>query len=67
MKNLLFSLLLFLFSFHFSKAQYVNEYNLLNHFVQLPPQAASLGKYIDYPVNLSTGIPRIDIPVYQLE
>lgn len=31
-----------------------------------PPEAASLGKYIDMPTNPYTGIPKIEIPVYQL-
>jgi uncharacterized protein YjhX (UPF0386 family) len=31
------------------------------------PEAASLGKYGNYPVNLSTGVPTISIPLYQVK
>lgn len=31
------------------------------------PEAASFGKYGNYPVNLSTGVPTISIPLYQVK
>ncbi|HEV2481497.1 MAG TPA: DUF5977 domain-containing protein [Puia sp.] len=31
------------------------------------PNASSLGQYADWPVNLYTGIPKIDIPIYELK
>jgi 20S proteasome alpha/beta subunit len=31
------------------------------------PNASSLGQYADLPVNLYTGIPKIDIPIYELK
>ena len=40
-------------------------YNLQN-VIPPSPNAASLGKYADWPVNLYTGIPQISIPIYEL-
>jgi YD repeat-containing protein len=31
------------------------------------PNAAGLGKYVDWPVNLYTGVPTLDIPLYQMQ
>ncbi|MGL6127337.1 hypothetical protein [Chryseobacterium artocarpi] len=28
------------------------------------PEISSLGKFIDYPVNISTGVPKVEIPLY---
>ncbi|MEL7144856.1 MAG: hypothetical protein AAFO69_00705 [Bacteroidota bacterium] len=30
----------------------------------MSPNAAGLGKYVDYPVNMHTGVPQISIPIY---
>ena len=30
----------------------------------MSPNAAALGKYVDYPVNMHTGVPQISIPIY---
>lgn len=30
------------------------------------PETSSLGKYLDYPVDLSTGVPKIEIPLYEV-
>ncbi len=43
----------------------VNTY--LNNFVQPAPNAASLGKYADYPVGYFTGVPEISVPIYSLK
>lgn len=48
-----------------TSAQPLNTY--LNNFVQPPPNAASLGKYADYPVGYYTGVPNISIPIYDLK
>ncbi|MFN5557576.1 MAG: hypothetical protein ACK48F_15270 [Chryseotalea sp.] len=32
-----------------------------------PPEAASIAKYIDQPVNQYTGVPKIEIPIYNLQ
>src|SRR5580698_4701385 len=32
-----------------------------------PADAASLGKYADIPVNMSTGIPNISVPIYNIK
>lgn len=36
-------------------------------FDSLPPQTRELNKYIDFPVDLSTGIPNISIPLYTIK
>jgi YD repeat-containing protein len=33
----------------------------------MSPNSTSLGKYIDHPVNLHTGVPMISIPIYDVE
>ncbi len=40
--------------------------NLTGDVVIPPPNASSLGKYTDLPVDMSTGIPNIEIPIYTL-
>ncbi|GAE65910.1 hypothetical protein H3Z85_16450 [Chryseobacterium indologenes] len=30
------------------------------------PEASSIGKFVDYPVNVSTGIPKIEVPLYEV-
>ncbi len=37
------------------------------NFVQPPPTAASIGKYADFPVSYFTGVPNINIPIYDLK
>jgi YD repeat-containing protein len=37
------------------------------NYVQPPPTAASLGKYVDFPVSYFTGVPDISIPIYDLK
>lgn len=39
----------------------------LNNMVQPAPNAAALGKYADYPVSYYTGVPDINIPLYDLK
>ena len=39
----------------------------LKNIIPPSPNAASLGKYADWPVNLYTGVPNIDIPIYELK
>lgn len=41
--------------------------NFLKSFSPLSPNAASLGKFIETPVSLYTGIPEINIPLYEIE
>jgi hypothetical protein len=48
-------------------AQYDQEDMFLKNVVPPSPNAASLGKYADWPVNLYTGVPSIDIPIYELK
>lgn len=63
MKNLKIFFVLFLVS---SKiiSQPIN--NLTGDVTMPPPNVASFGKYTDLPVDLSTGIPSINIPIYTL-
>jgi YD repeat-containing protein len=39
----------------------------LRNVVPPSPNASSLGRYGEYPVNLYTGLPNIDIPIYELK
>ncbi|HLY68680.1 MAG TPA: hypothetical protein VKR53_03055 [Puia sp.] len=39
----------------------------LNNYVQPAPDAASLGKYADFPISYYTGTPEINIPIYGLK
>lgn len=45
---------------------YLTTNTYLNNYVQPAPNAAALGKYIDYPVSYFTGTPNISIPLYDL-
>lgn len=42
--------------------------NAIDLYQKMPaaPNSASLGKYFEYPVNMSTGIPSIQIPLFQI-
>ncbi|MEQ9426853.1 MAG: RHS repeat domain-containing protein [Cyclobacteriaceae bacterium] len=33
----------------------------------ISPTASSLGKYVDFPINLHTGVPQINIPIYTVQ
>jgi hypothetical protein len=46
-------------------AQSTDSY--LNNFAQPAPNAATLGKYADYPIGYYTGTPSISIPIYDLQ
>lgn len=46
---------------------YAQELPALPEIVPASPEAASLGKYVDVPVSLSTGIPNISIPILELK
>ncbi len=46
---------------------YLTTNTYLNNYVQPSPNAASLGKYADYPVSYYTGVPEISIPIYNLK
>lgn len=46
---------------------YVSGNTYLNNYVQPAPNAASLGKYADYPVSYYTGTPEISVPLYNLQ
>jgi hypothetical protein len=36
-------------------------------FTMHSPNASGLGEYNSYPVNLSTGVPNIDVPLYTIQ
>ncbi|SFC85807.1 hypothetical protein SAMN05421747_1412 [Parapedobacter composti] len=38
----------------------------VNNIVPVSPEAAALGKMVNYPVNLNTGIPDINIPLHEI-
>jgi hypothetical protein len=49
---------------------YQSQSQELNTFKNIPiasPNSASLGKFVDVPVNYHTGIPNIDIPIYTVQ
>jgi hypothetical protein len=56
--------LFFLIFFCFLENVYAQSYK---EYVPPTPTAAALGKYVDIPVNLSTGIPEINIPIYEIK
>ena len=39
----------------------------LEHFLPPSPQAAALARYGEYPVSLATGVPEINIPLYEIK
>jgi hypothetical protein len=39
----------------------------LNNYVQPSPNAATLGRYADFPISYYTGIPEINVPLYDLK
>lgn len=41
--------------------------NPYNNIIPPNPYAASLAKYIDFPVNLSNGVPQISIPLWEIQ
>jgi YD repeat-containing protein len=43
------------------QAQKYPEVNILS------PNASSLGKYVDFPVNMHTGVPEVSIPIYTVK
>lgn len=53
------STLLYVFVLH----QYITAQHQV---VPISPEASSLAKVVNYPVNYNTGIPNIDIPLYQI-
>jgi hypothetical protein len=66
MKNIVYlSALLLIFSITMTQAQPVNK--LVNDVVMPGPNIASMGKFIDNPVDYSSGVPSINIPIHTLE
>ncbi len=47
-------------------ADYSAGVSLLQNIIPPSPEAASMGKYGDIPVNTYTGLPSIDVPIYTL-
>jgi YD repeat-containing protein len=67
MKKLILTRKLFLFALFIIATGYgysQNNGSIMNRVSISSPNAASLGKYIDIPVNNHTGIPQISIPIY---
>ncbi len=65
METRYYILLMALFSGYWGLvAQPVN--NLTGDVVVTPPNASSIGKYTDMPVDLSTGVPQIEFPIHTL-
>ena len=55
---------LFIIHNGFTQTDRVDE---LKNVIPPSPEAASLGKYAEWPVNLYTGVPNIDIPLYTVK
>ena len=65
MKKLLVIQMLLTVFIHWTFAQDIP--GIMSKFCPASPQAQSLMRYIDVPVDLSTGIPNINIPIYTLK
>ena len=65
-KNILFLLLLFC---KLAAAQTTSNYYTANMPMVIPqsPQAAAFARYGEYPVSMATGVPQIDIPLYEIK
>jgi YD repeat-containing protein len=51
----------------FVKSQNSGPYKHLSNYTQPAPNAAALGKYVDFPIGYYTGTPNISIPLYELK
>ncbi len=66
MRNYILILYLALFSF-LAKGQETQQTVKIPQIFAPAPTASELGKYGTYPVNLSTGLPQIEIPLYTIQ
>jgi YD repeat-containing protein len=64
MRLILISFLVCLCCSLFGQSERISD---LKNVIPPSPNAASLGKYAEWPVNLYTGVPSIDIPLYQIQ
>lgn len=60
-------LLLTCLSFVFGILPSFAQYSAMSNYVQPAPNAAALGKYVDYPISYYTGTPDISVPLYNLK
>jgi hypothetical protein len=64
-------LVLLVFTVSYLKAQInaanTDDLNNLRNVIAPSPNAAALGKYAEWPVNLNTGIPSINIPLFEVK
>lgn len=70
MKRILLSICLIPFYCLQTNAQAFNDYYTpatIRNYVPPSPNAASLGRYAEIPVNYATGIPQISIPIFNIE
>lgn len=58
---------LFLWAQTIAYGQQAPQYKYLGNYTQPAPNAASIGKYVDYPVGYYTGSPQITVPIYELK
>jgi YD repeat-containing protein len=61
------SLLFFVGGYSLAHAQTDQQAYNLQKVIPPSPNASSLGKYVDWPVNLYTGVPQINVPVYEVK
>ncbi len=55
------------FSAVFSQTQMQNDFFSIKNFTPPAPEAAALGRYGDIPTDLSTGVPQISVPLYEIK
>ena len=66
MRSKLFQTLVILFTFCGAKGQNSISSEQSQLFQKTPPSpsAGSIAKFLEFPINMSTGLPRIEIPIY---
>ncbi|CAN5438544.1 hypothetical protein BH09BAC3_BH09BAC3_35950 [soil metagenome] len=67
MKGITLVCLLLTFYFGCRAQDFTSQLNKLTNVIPPSPDAASLGKYGEWPVGLYTGVPQISIPIYELK
>ncbi len=63
----LLAVLFFVGGYNLAHAQTDQQAYNLQKVIPPSPNASSLGKYVDWPVNIYTGVPQIDVPVYEVK
>ncbi|WP_299187062.1 hypothetical protein [uncultured Aquimarina sp.] len=67
LKNIVVAAIVLCFGFYHASAQDEDQEVSKLQFTPPTPEVAALGKYIETPVSLFTGIPQISIPIYNIQ